>query len=584
MKPDAENEPDLRTENRRLKKMLAELQTQLVRKIHDENLLKDTLQELHIHQEELRTQNEDLIRAQEEIETTNRKYQDLYNFAPVGFFNFDLHGKILEVNLTGAELLGRYRSDLIGKPFSFFLDKKSKHEFFKHIRKVLNGNPAGNTIWLTVNNRTAFPAEIVSTPFDADAREAIYCRSAIKDISKRHEAEKILKHAHQKLEQANQELKKEIRERQKADGALRQSEKQFKDMADLLPSVICETDTTQRITFINKAGLELFKLTKNETDQGVYITDFLPGKAKTMARKRLTQVLNGEILGSAEFQMIDKKGAELSLILNSAPIREGDTITSVRISIVDVTELKKLQLRLRQAWKMEAITTLAGGIAHEFNNALSVIVANIDLLRSEQPDNIHIQKHADDITTSTARMADLTKQMLAYARGGKYWLQSVSLNDIVQNALSLIRHSLNPAIEVITELQNDVASVEIDVSQFQLVLTALVTNACEAMQNSGRICIRTQNTVVDEKLAGQNAGLKPGVYVCLQIEDNGPGMDENTRQRIFEPFFSTKFPGRGMGMAAVYGIVKNHDGWIGVDSRLDIGTVVSIFLPKKNSH
>lgn len=207
--------------------MLSELEMEVEKRIQAENSLKDTLQDLHIHQEELRTQNEDLLQAQEEIERTNQKYHDLYNFAPVGFFNFDRHGKILEVNLTGAELLGRYRKDLIEKPFRIYLDQKSTDRFSEHLRHVMSGNPAGDKIWLKTKGRSVFPAEIVSTAFSPDSRQAAYCRSAIKDISERHQAEITLRSAHRKLEQTNQDLKNEIRERQSAEDALRQGKKQI---------------------------------------------------------------------------------------------------------------------------------------------------------------------------------------------------------------------------------------------------------------------------------------------------------------------------------------------------------------------
>jgi two-component system, cell cycle sensor histidine kinase and response regulator CckA len=360
---------------------------------------------------------------------------------------------------------------------------------------------------------------------------------------------------------------------------LRVSEKRFRDMANLLPSVICEVDAAWRVTFINKTGLKLFKLSKDDVAQGVYITEFFPAEEQTEMLKRFAQALSGQILDSTECQMTDKEGTILSLIVNSAPTREGDIITGVRISIVDITEIKRLQLRLRQAWKMEAIAALAGGIAHEYNNALANIVGYVQLMKLNQPKHVEVEQFADKIMASAQRMSSLTDQILAFARGGKYWPRSASLNEFVQNEFSLIRPSLQPEIEVITELQDDVILVEMDDSQFKFVLAALLANASEAMGNRGRIYIKTKNVTVDEKSSSEKAGLKPGLYACLQVEDNGSGMDEDTRQRIFEPFFSTKYSGRGLGMAAVYGIIKNHGGWIGVDSTLNSGTVVSIFIP-----
>jgi signal transduction histidine kinase len=207
------------------------------------------------------------------------------------------------------------------------------------------------------------------------------------------------------------------------------------------------------------------------------------------------------------------------------------------------------------------------------------VIGHVDLIRSEQTDHTHLEEYTDNIMKSAERMTALTKQMLAYARGGKYAPRFACLNDFVREAFVAIRYSLPPVVKIATELQDDAAMVEIDGSQFQFVLNALLSNACEAMENIGRIWIRTRNIAVDEKMARQYAGLIPGLYACLQMEDNGPGMDDKTRQKIFEPFFSTKFPGRGMGMAAIYGIVKNHNGWIGVDTEPGSGTLVSIFFP-----
>ncbi len=237
---------------------------------------------------------------------------------------------------------------------------------------------------------------------------------------------------------------------------------------------------------------------------------------------------------------------------------------------------------------MEAIATLACGIAHRFNNDLVVITGNIDLLKMNLPDNEKIDKYIGQMIASVRRTSHLTNQLLAFARGGKYQPKVLSLTDFVAESLPLIQHSINHGIHIETDLASDVSHVEADFTQMQMVLSSLLNNAQEAIETEGLIQITTRNEEIDEDFAKRHAGLEPGCYVCLTVKDNGKGMGEETRDRVFEPFFTMKFQGRGLSMAAVYGIVKNHDGWIRVDSRLGKGTAVRIYLPsikgnRKNS-
>jgi CheY-like chemotaxis protein/two-component sensor histidine kinase len=176
-------------------------------------------------------------------------------------------------------------------------------------------------------------------------------------------------------------------------------------------------------------------------------------------------------------------------------------------------------------------------------------------------------------------MANLTNQLLAYAQGGKYFPQKISFSEFVESTLPTIRHTISPSIKVETDLPGDISCVEADLTQMQMVLSAALTNSEEAMDGQGRIRIIVRDKDIDEEFAKHHPGLKPGRYVCLTIEDNGKGMDKGTRMRVFEPFFSTKFQGRGLGMAAAYGIVRNHDGWLSLYSELGQGTVVRIYLP-----
>ena len=242
-------------------------------------------------------------------------------------------------------------------------------------------------------------------------------------------------------------------------------------------------------------------------------------------------------------------------------------------------EKSRLEARLQQRQKMEAISALAGGIAHDFNNALAGITGNIELLRIDFPDNEKIKQYAGRINASTERMAGLTDQLLAYAQGGKYQPIPISLSDLVKDSLPLIRHSVDPVIRVDTDLQDDISTTKCDHTQMQMVLSAVVTNAMESIEGPGNIRIITRNEEIDEEFSKTHAGFRSGSYVCLTVEDDGRGMDDETRTRMFDPFFTTKLYGRGLGMAAVYGIVRNHDGWVLVDSEPGRGSVVRIYLP-----
>ena len=176
-------------------------------------------------------------------------------------------------------------------------------------------------------------------------------------------------------------------------------------------------------------------------------------------------------------------------------------------------------------------------------------------------------------------MVHLTDQLLAYARGGRYQPTNISLSKFVEETLSMIQHKIAPFIRMKTNLAGDIFKVEADMTQMHMVLSAVVLNAAEAIEDQGQIIIRTSNKEIDEGIAKYNPGLKPGRYACLTVQDDGKGMDEETKRKIFEPFFTRKNQGRGLGMAAVYGVVKNHGGWISVESQVDKGTVVRIYLP-----
>ncbi len=372
---------------------------------------------------------------------------------------------------------------------------------------------------------------------------------------------------------------KNIKERQRAEDALRKSEERFRETTDLLPTIICETDIDMMITYLNRAGFEVFGYSEADLDSNIHIIDLIKPDDKGKAAQQINEIMQGAKLAVNEYGMLMKDGSDMAAFLSFAPIYKEGKAVGMRASIADITEQKNLQARLQEAQAMEAIATLAGGIAHEFNNALGAVIPNIDMLKMKFPDNKKISKYVQPMYSSAQRMAHLTSQMLAYARGGKYLPQDVSLNRFVRDTLPLIKHTIEFPIHVETDLQDGLSNVEADLTQLQMVLLAVVVNATEAIEGKGYIRIITRSEEIDEEFAKHHPDLKPGSYVSLTIEDNGSGMDEETRRRVFEPFFTTKFHGRGLGLAAVYGIVRNHDGLVTVNSELGKGTVVRIYLP-----
>lgn len=254
-------------------------------------------------------------------------------------------------------------------------------------------------------------------------------------------------------------------------------------------------------------------------------------------------------------------------------------IIGLRGVLTDITDKKHLEAQLLQAQKMEAVGTLAGGIAHDFNNLLTGIQGYVSLLLREiGPDHSFSQslKNIESYVHSGAR---LTKQILGFARGGKYEVTSTNLNKLIEESSDIFGRT-RKNIEIRRELAEDLWTVDVDQKQIEQVLLNLYLNAWQAMPENGDLLLQSENCVLEERQPGV-ADLKQGEYVKITVRDTGVGIDEEIIQRIFDPFFTTKDQerGTGLGLASSYGIIKNHNGTINVDSEPDNGTTFSIYLP-----
>ena len=375
-------------------------------------------------------------------------------------------------------------------------------------------------------------------------------------------------------------LNQQIHKRMGMEEVLRESEEKYRTILESIEDGYFETDIAGNLTFFNDSLCKMFGYPKDEL-MGMNNRQYMDEEnAKELYETLNTVYTTGKSDRGFDWEIIRKDGTERSVESSVSLITgaEGEPI-GFRGVVRDISEKRRLEGQLQQASKMEAIATLAGGVAHEFNNALMGILGNIELLRMDLPEDERRDKYFEAMKGSGHRMSRLTDQLLAYAQGGKYQPKNLKLDDFVIQTLPILQHDLNPTVRVETHFPKDISYIRADNTQMQMVLSATLANSNEAIESEGLIRITVGNKDVDEDFTKQCPGLKPGFYVCLTVEDDGKGMDEEEREKVFDPFFTTKFQGRGMGMAAVYGIVKNHDGWISVDSEPGKGTVVRIYLP-----
>jgi signal transduction histidine kinase/CheY-like chemotaxis protein len=276
-----------------------------------------------------------------------------------------------------------------------------------------------------------------------------------------------------------------------------------------------------------------------------------------------------------------KGGDRIEVEITSHPINWNGRRARVAFAR-DVTEKKRLDQQLRQAQKMEAVGRLAGGIAHDFNNLLGVIIGYSEILQDGLSQNEPLSRKAAAIKGAGLRAASLTRQLLAFSRKQVLDLSVLNLNAVVTDTLKMLQRLISEDIETSVVLAPELGSIKADQGQIEQVIMNLALNARDAMPGGGKLKIETANVELDQVYTRNHPGSKVGSYVSLAIDDTGTGMDAGTLTHIFEPFFTTKEMGKGtgLGLATVYGVVKQSDGYIAVDSAPGRGTTFKIYLPR----
>ena len=378
-----------------------------------------------------------------------------------------------------------------------------------------------------------------------------------------------------------------INNRRAAYEKLRAQDVKYRLIIENIDEGVFEVDLAGNFTFFNDSVCRILGYSRKELmgmNNRAYTS---PSNAQKMYRILNEVYRTAEPSKITDFEVINKDGrchtVELSAYLTRSNLGEPIGFIGVGRDVsekyVAENEKKKLETQLQQAQKMEAIGNLAGGIAHDFNNILMGMQGNASLMLLNMDAEHPFYEKVKGIERYVESGAALTKQLLGFARGGKYEVKTTDLNDLISKT-ALMFGRTKKEINMHTDDLQEVHNVEVDQSQIEQVLLNLFVNAWHAMPGGGDLVLKTEDIDIDENFI-KPYRVDPGMYVCITVSDNGIGMDEATQERIFEPFFTTKKMGRGtgLGLASAYGIIKNHGGFIEVESETGKGAAFHIYLP-----
>ena len=381
-------------------------------------------------------------------------------------------------------------------------------------------------------------------------------------------------------------VNRNITERKRAEEALRRSETDFRSVVEDAPYGIYRANLMGRFTQVNPA---LVRLLGYEQEQELMKQDLATDVFRHSDEyRRLTDLLvRTEEIRDMEMEWKKQDGTPITVRCSGRRVKDENGVPSYfEVFAEDVTEKRVLEKQLRMAQKMEAIGRLSGGIAHDFNNLLGVIIGYSSVLKKSLSSDGVLSEHASEIEKAGQRAASLTKQLLAFSRQQVLTPAVLSLNTLVSDMEKMLPRLLGEDIEVSLLLAPDLGNVKADQSQIEQVIINLAVNARDAMPTGGSLKIETTNAELDQAYTRNHPGSRIGRYVMLAVTDTGIGMDPETLAHIFEPFFTTKELGKGtgLGLATVYGIIKQSNGYIWVDSAPGNGASFQIYLPLHEGH
>ena len=457
----------------------------------------------------------------------------------------DPAGKLLEVNISGARRFGCIREEILGKCGYDFLPPEVRNHRKLLVEQVVRTGKAVRD----VDQRGEFWFDISYNPlFDASG--------AVKQIVV---------------------FARDITAEKRIQEALFQEKNRAQLYLDIAGAIIVALDTAGKVNLINQKGCDLLGYSREEIIGRDWFAYSLPSEEQTEVREVFAMLMTGKFTQQEYYEnYVVTRSGERRLISwhNTLLHDDAGNITGTLSSGEDITERKRYEQELQRNQKLESLGIFAGGIAHDFNNILTVILGNIDLVKSGlDPSSENHEILSDSITASLQAKA-LTNQLLTFAKGGVPIKKTLPFEKILEEAANFVLHGTGTRCDL--RWQDDLYPVDIDEGQMSQVIHNLIINASQAMPDGGTIKVRAYNIV----LAKANAvSLPPGNYLQISISDSGQGIKPEHLNKIFDPYFTTKPRGSGLGLATAYTIVKKHGGCLTVESQWQVGTTIHLFLP-----
>jgi two-component system cell cycle sensor histidine kinase/response regulator CckA len=478
---------------------------------------------------------EDALRQSEE------KYRTILENIEDGYIEIDLSGTFTFANESACRMLGFTHAEMVGMNYRLYTSPETARRMYEVFHEItISGNPAYLMDYEVIHK-------------DGSVRIHEMSVSLIRDSENK--------------PKGFRGIARDVTEHRRAELALRQSEEKYRTILESIEDGYFEVDFKGNLTFFNNSFSRIWGYPKDEL-MGMSNREYTSEETASKVSRVFKQIyLTGNPGRVSEYEIFCKDGSTRILEIYASLIKDShDKPVGYRGIARDVTERKMLEYQLMQAQKMESIGTLAGGIAHDFNNLLMGVLGNISLMLMGRDEQDKDYERLKNIEQYVMRGSELTKRLLGFARGGKYEVRTTDLQGFITRSSEMFGQT-KKEILIHRKFEQDLWAVEVDQGQMEQVLLNLFVNAWQAMPGGGHLYLEGANVELGAADV-EPYGIETGRYVKITVSDTGIGMDDDVRAKVFDPFFSTKDRGRGtgLGLASVYGIVKNHGGFIIVES------------------